>query len=76
MWVLAFFVLLGLGLYWFVGAVWALGTALFYIVAVVIALILGPKKRAGLPTIARLPVRGWDPLKTKYDEHGIPYLDD
>lgn len=67
---LIFLVLSGFSVYWFFGFVFGIFTLAFYGTAAIIALILGPKK------FKHLPVRGWDPKKTRYSPRGIPYLED
>lgn len=63
-----------LGFWYFVGAVIAAATAIFFTVILIIAgilrLINGPPAKFMYP---RLPVRGWDPKKTRYSDNGLPY---
>lgn len=65
-----FWVCMGLSVFWFYGAIACLVTAAFYIVMLIISLLMGSNK-----PFKHLPVRGWDPAKTKYDKRGLPFLD-
>lgn len=61
------------GLYWIAGALVCVVTAAGVLAIAGGAGALSPRKKRVFP---RLPVEGWSVNKTRYDEQGIPYLED